>query len=308
MPSKKQVTVTDSLYTSVAKKILTESLKVKKGESITVESWNSGLDFARQVMIEARKIGCIPILLFEDEKAYVGGVRNAPPDSLGQMGKHEMGLLSSTDAYVFIPGSPIGTYSKAITAEQKSKSTAYNSSWYEAAEKARLRGVRMSFGYVGEEYSKLLGKSVGEMVKHQLNAALVDFQEIGRKGRDIATCLQDEREAAITTGDTRLAFKLKGDISVEDGVVDEDDIANGENMCYMPPGFVSKQVDPSSATGKVRISPSLTRLGLVPESVLEFKEGRLVGYESKSAQAKRALKEIIEATPENSRNLSLFTI
>ena len=166
----------------------------------------------------------------------------------------------------------------------------------------------MSFGYVGEEYSRLLGKSVGEMVKHQLNAALVDFQEIGRKGKDIATYLQDEREAAITTGDTRLAFKLKGDISVDDGVVDEDDVANGENMCYMPPGFVSKQVDPSSATGKVRISPSVTRLGLVPESVLEFKEGRLVGYESKSAQARRALKEIIEATPENSRNLSLFTI
>ena len=145
MPSKKKGAVTDFLYASVAKKILTESLKVKKGESITVESWSSGLDFAREVVIEARKIGCIPILLFEDVEAYIRGVKGSPSDSLGQMGKHEMSLLSNTDAYVFIPGPPIGVYSKALTAEQKSKSTAYNTSWYEAAEKAKagLNGTQL---------------------------------------------------------------------------------------------------------------------------------------------------------------------
>ena len=103
----------DELYAKVARKILKESLSLKKGESLTVETWNNGLPFARQVVIEARKLGAIPLTIFEDEDAYVEGVRNAPADVVGEMGRQEYGLLSASDAYVFIPGpvlarSPIG--------------------------------------------------------------------------------------------------------------------------------------------------------------------------------------------------------
>jgi leucyl aminopeptidase (aminopeptidase T) len=308
MPGKTSAVPT-SLYSSVAKKILTESINAKKGDSITIESWNTGLDFARQVMIEARSMGCIPVLLFEDETAYIDGVKSSPPDSLGLMGKQESALLSGTDAYVFIPGPPIAVYSKSLTAEQKSRSTAYNSSWYEAAEKAKLRGVRMSFGYIGEDYSRLLHKPVAEIVKHQLNAVLVDFQEISSKGKEIASRLQDESEVSLLSGaGAKLSFRLKGDLAIEDGIVDENDVASGENIAYIPPGFVSKGIDPSSGNGKVRISPSITRLGMIEDSTLEFKDGKLVSYESKSGPQRKMLRELVESVPEVSRNLTQLTI
>jgi hypothetical protein len=94
----------DDLYRKVARKILVESLSVKKGESVTVETWNNGLPFARQVVLEARKMGAIPLTIFEDEDTYVEGVHKTPKDVLGKMGKQEYKLLSGTDAYVFIPG------------------------------------------------------------------------------------------------------------------------------------------------------------------------------------------------------------
>ncbi len=63
------------LYSKVASKILSESLHMKKGESITIETWNNGLAFAKQVAMEARKVGAIPLVSFEDEEAYVQGVK-----------------------------------------------------------------------------------------------------------------------------------------------------------------------------------------------------------------------------------------
>ena len=47
----------NSLRTKVAKKVLQKTLSVKKGETVTVESWNNGLEFARVLLAEARAMG-----------------------------------------------------------------------------------------------------------------------------------------------------------------------------------------------------------------------------------------------------------
>ena len=70
----------------VARKVVTESLRLKKGESVTVETWNNGLPLARRVVVEARKVGALPIMIFEDEDTYVEGVKNVAEGSGGQMG------------------------------------------------------------------------------------------------------------------------------------------------------------------------------------------------------------------------------
>ena len=88
----------EGLYDKVARKVILETLHLKKGETLTIESWNNGLPFARQLVIETKRIGAIPVLVFEDESAYIEGVRVTPKDVLGNMGKHEYGLLAGSDA------------------------------------------------------------------------------------------------------------------------------------------------------------------------------------------------------------------
>ena len=84
----------EALYQKVAKKVLVESLRIEKGETLTIETWNNGLPFARRLLVEARRLGAIPVMILEDEWAYVEGVRVAPKDVLGKMGGHEHGLLA----------------------------------------------------------------------------------------------------------------------------------------------------------------------------------------------------------------------
>ena len=98
------------LYTKVAKKVLTETLQVQRGEAVTVESWDNGLPFARRAVAEARAMGCTAVLIYEDEASYVEGVRRGPADVVGSMGKNEYGLLSGTEAYKLVMGLALGAF------------------------------------------------------------------------------------------------------------------------------------------------------------------------------------------------------
>ncbi len=294
------------LNSQIVRKILTQSLGLKKGEALTVETWNSGLAFAKEVVRQARRMGCIPLLVFEDEPTYLDGVKHTPKDVLGLMGKHEYNLLAGTDAYVFIPGPPLGAYYKRITRKEFSNATKYNSAWYDAAEKAKLKGVRLAYGYVGSDMARFLGKPVQEVVQAQLRAALADFGKISAKGRALAKHFKDGAHVSLRAGGGELKFRLKGELDVEDGLVDAKDVSEGQNMTYIPPGLILKEVAKSSATGKVKLSPSLTRLGVASGAVLEFKNGKLAKWSSPESQD--ILDKLLWNIPEKKRALSVFTV
>jgi len=293
--------VSNNLYRKVAKKVLSESLDLKKGETLTVESWNNGLDFARIIVAEARALGATAVLLLEDEEAYMEGVSRAPRDSLGKMGRNEYEMLQATDAYVFVPGPLLAAYQTRVNPKLMSDSTRYNRSWYEAAEKAKLRGARLTFGYVGEEMAGVAGKTIQEVVEGQLRAALVDFGEISRVAKRISSLLADGAEAELRSGESRLQFRLKGKATVEDGVVSSADVKSGDNVTYVPPGMVSIDVEPASASGTVKVSKTLTRLGLLQDAQLTFGNGRLTKWKSRNDM--EMLNELVSSVPEEGRRL-----
>lgn len=295
----------DQLYTKVAKKVLNETLHVKRGDSVTVETWDNGLPFARRALAEARAMGCTAVMIYEDERVYVEGVRRAPKDKVGLMGKNEYGLLAGTDGYIFIPGQALGSLSKTLKRNERDQSTRYNDSWYEAAQKAGLKGARLSFGYVGNDLARALGKNVQEVVRGQLNSYLVDLGQISQSASLVSPHFGNGARAELGTESSNLTFTLKGELTVEDGQVDEEDKKSGNNMTYIPPGFVSKDVEPESANGSVVLRDSLTDYGVVPQVKLVFKEGRVVSWESAS---KGAVKKVFENIPLEDRKLKLLVV
>lgn len=297
----------EKLYAQVASKVLKDSIHLNKGESITIETWNNGQAFAQKLALEARKIGAIPLVVFEDEQAYVQGVKVTENESRGKMGKHEYALLSGTDAYVFIPGPPLSSFYSGLTNEERTSSVAYNTAWYEAAMKAKLRGARLSFGYVGKELARVLGKTQDKIVEHQLKAALdSDFSLISSTGKQMAQYLQDGANCTVTSNGSKLEFKMQGDLEVEDGIVDEIDVSEGGNMTYVPPGFVLKRIDSPSVSGKIKGFSAATPFGVIKDGILEFESGNLVRWESKSS--KKVLDKAIESISEDTRKLVAMSI
>jgi leucyl aminopeptidase (aminopeptidase T) len=273
---------------------------------VTIETWNNGLNLARKVQIEARRVGAHPILIFEDEDSYVDSVRVTPKDSKGKMGKHEYELLAATDAYFFIPNELLENYTKRLSPSEVDESTSYGDSWYDAAEKARLRGARMSFGFAGKELARMLGKKLDDIVIHQLKATLVDFESLSKTGSQLGEKLSNDSVIELDSGGSKLQLELEGGFRVEDGIVDEQDVSRGYNMGYLPPGLISKSVKLSSVHGKVKLSPSFTSRGVVSDAVLEFEGGQLVKWSSKSSKEK--LDAVIKDQPEDERKINSLTL
>lgn len=297
-----------NLYSAVASKILKESLHINKGESLTIETWNSGQSLAKQLVVEARKLGVIPVVVFEDEEAYVESAKNMDKDYRGKMGKQEYALLSGSDTYVFIPGPPLSAFYSGLTSEERAASTGYNSSWYEAAEKGRLRGVRLSFGYVGKDMAGVLGRSKKNIAQHQLQAIIKsDFGSMSNNAKQIAQYMRDGSTCTVSSGTSVVEFKLQGDTEIEDGVVDDDtDVSEGANMAYLPPGLVAKRVDSASVSGKIGGFEAATPFGLIKDGLLEFESGNLVRWESK--KSKKAVDRTVLAIKEDSRKILQVTI
>jgi len=293
-------------YRKVARKTLTESLRLKPGETITIETWTAGIPFAAEAALEAKRLGAYPLVTLEDEKNYVRGVRVAPKKALGKMGKHEYGLISNSDAYVFIPGPPIAGYYPRITRKEFFDSTSYNGSWYGAAKKSHLRGARLTTGYVGNDMARLLGKDRDEIILHQLKAALADLGKIRAKAKKLAGVLRDGAKITLATGGSQLTARLKGELEIQDGVTSEDDVAKGENMSYMPAGYVAKDIDPRSVDGSLQVSPSITRFGMLEDAELTFKKGKFVSWSSKKSPG--VLKAVEEVAPEKVRLPSFILV
>jgi len=70
-------------------------------------------------------------------------------------------------------------------------------------------------------------------------------------------------------------------------------------MAYVPPGYVYKQIDAASANGAFSISPLVNFAGQVKDGLLEFENGKLVKWSSRSSA--KVLDKIIEGAVEQSR-------
>jgi leucyl aminopeptidase (aminopeptidase T) len=273
----------ERLVDQVAERVLRESLRLREGENITIETWNNGLHFAQRTLVHARRLGAIPVLLFEDEGSYIEGLREAPKTIVGKMGRHEYALLSATDAYVFIPGPVIGGSPK-LSRKEVVAYTSYNSSWYKAARSARLRGVRLTFGYVGEEMTRVLWKSLVDIVEHQLKASLVDFRKIRQRGVRLARQMERGAKVTVRAEDEVLNFKLGAEEEIDDGMVGRRDVATGNNMTNVPPGYLAREIAKETISGAVRLHAPLPRLGASADLRFEFARGRLKTWKSEENQ------------------------
>ncbi len=274
-----------SEYEALAKNVIRRSLHVRPRENVIVECWNHALDAAKEVVYQLRAVGARPMLLFEDEETYWRTVETLPVTKLGQVSASEWAALSEADAYVFFPGpADLPRYRKNLP--KSSAATAYNSEWYRRAGKAGLRGARLLLGYVSRERAQAYGYDYDPWREMILRASSIDFGPISRKGKKLAVLLSRDAEVEVTAPNgTRFVCELKGRAAVmEDGIVDAQDMKDGEFMTGVPPGYVIVCPGESSAEGEIRFDRPVPYLGLqITDVAFQFKDGKATWRASSNA-------------------------
>ena len=274
-----------SRYDSLAKNVITNTLGVQPGDNVIVETWDHGLPIASAFIFNLRELGARPLLLMEHEETFWRCFDSLEGEKLGKVGEHEWAALEKANSYVFIPG-PADLQRIWKTRSKYIAATAYNSEWYEKAERIRLKGVRLAFGYASVEQARTYKLSFQSWQQMLLTASSIDFSILKKSIASIKPSLEGNGQIRITApSGTDLSLRLaKRDPVAEDCVLDSDDLDKGWNIANVPGGNIVVAPDETSVEGVVAFDRPSPYMGRWVSGIRwEFKSGQLVKYSAKTS-------------------------
>jgi aminopeptidase len=241
----------EPLRRELARIVLHQSLRVKRGENLIVETWSGTLPWADSVVLEARVLGARPILLVEDEPTYWKSLDEAPVSNMGHVGSHEWAALKEADAVVYFYGPMDTVREDAIPSSLQRRLRAIDHEWFRLIEKYGVRSVRIDLGRTSEIWARRYGVDLEEWRKELIAGSTVDPRMLQRDGSRVADVLYRGKELTIShPNGTDLTLRLlRRRPNVDDGVIDEEDVRAGRSWTTLPSGVTTVAVDETYAEG-----------------------------------------------------------
>jgi len=283
-------TYPESTRRKLARNVLVNTLRARRGENLLIETWSATLDWAKSFVLEARMLGARPLLIVEDEETLWKSVEEAPIANVGRIGSHEWAALKDADIHVYLYGPLDTAREEKLPKSFLARINAQDHEWFRLIEKCGVRSARFDLGRTNEAGARNYGVALETWRRELVEGATVDPRTLQKDGAKVARPLRGGREVVIThPNGTHLTLRLAGRAPrIEDGVVDDNDVRAGMLMSIVPSGVVSVTVDESVAEGTfVANIPGVmfaqgVETPLRPGS-LEFKKGRVASHSIGSA-------------------------
>lgn len=244
---------TSKLASRVAHNVLTNTLRVRRGENVLIETWSESLPWAKPFVSEVRRMGANPMLLYEDEGSFWEALRAGEGHHTGRVGGHEWAAMERSSAYVFFHGPSEWPRQDDLPPAKLKGVAAYNPEWYRRAARAKLRGARMFLGRTSQLSADRWGLDLNAWREELLRASLVRPAQLHRLGMQVGQRLRRGKQVRVShPNGTELSFQLgKFPLQLDDALVDASDIRAGNNMANIPGGVVGICIDHTSVAGEV---------------------------------------------------------
>jgi leucyl aminopeptidase (aminopeptidase T) len=199
------------LQRDAARQIVTKYLRVRAGENAIIESWEHTMPMASAMVDEVRRVGGNVLLVYNDEDAWWRAIDRKQSKLLGQSSAPEWAALKAADVYVNFWGPGDAERIEKLPEKPGNEAFAWNWPWYAVARKAGLRGVRMTEGFATEGRARKWGLDLVHWEESMLRAALVDPEEMARRGARLRKALSRGKKVRIThSNGTDLEVALAG--------------------------------------------------------------------------------------------------
>lgn len=229
--------------------VLDQYLGVRRGERVTIETWDHTLPWARAFVTEARRRGCEPILVVEDEETFFrwlarSGARPVPSAPAA--------LAEASDAYVYFPGPEQFPRLLGLSAiELEAVVGRHGPAWWRAARRAGLRAVRVAVADATPTAAARYGVDPEVWQRDMLRASLVSPNRLTRAAEPIVRGLSHAHQVRIRhPNGTDLTVGLQPHAwIVEDGRIDRVDRAVARRWTSVPTGRVAFALSEGVAEG-----------------------------------------------------------
>jgi hypothetical protein len=263
---------------ALARAVLERNLAVRRGETLTIETWSHALPWARSFVVEARRLGVRPTLIVEDESAFFRSIEILGSAAVsGASGA----LAGASDAHVYIGGPE--EFPRLLGLPTRDLERLLERPHHAGkGPRKEPRAIRLAIGEVTSTAAARYGVDVGKWQSELLRASLVDPTRLEATGQAFARRLARSpslriRHANGTDLTLRLAARPPAVVSGRQGNewrAAWDRVPSGIAIFPLRPGFA----DGTWETNR----PAYYRFA-VPNTVVggrfHFQEGRLAEFE-----------------------------
>lgn len=222
----------------LAQMVLTQCLGVRRGETVTVETWDHALPWARAFVLEARRLGSEPTLVVEDEEAFFRSLGQADARTVPSA---PAAFAQASDAYVYFPGPEQFPRLLGLTNEELEAVVGrHGPGWWRAARRAGLRAARVAVADATPTAAALFGVDPESWQRELVRGSLVPPDRLAREAARLVPRLHRARQVRVRhpNGTSLEVELLRAPPVVEDGRVDRADQRAGRLWTQIPTGVV----------------------------------------------------------------------
>lgn len=233
----------------LARMVLDQCLGVRRGETVTVETWNHTLPWARAFVLEARRRGGEPTLVVEDEEAFF---RSLAQSGSGSVPSAPAAFAEASDAYVYFPGPEHFPRLLGLSPEElEAVIGRHGPAWWRAARRAGLRAARIAVAGATPAAAARFGVDRDTWERELMQGSLVSPDHLARSAGRLVRRLHGAHQVRIhhPNGTDLVVELLRAPPVVEDARVDRADRRAGRLWTQIPTGVVAVPLAPGVAEG-----------------------------------------------------------
>jgi aminopeptidase len=256
-------------------------MRVSEGEMVWIASLRDALDFAEEIAIECDKAGAKPLIKAISDSYMTRSLTETETKFVEAVPVHEVEAFNKVDVYIGLGKPALGnTALEKIGAWRRSRKPQSD-----IMDSRGIRWIGISFPTEGRASESRM--SFGKFEKAVLSALDVDYQELSAQGKKIISNIGGAKTIHLTSGKgTDLTMDITGRKWLnDDGIMDEDDVANKDVGMNLPAGEVFIAPVEDSANGDAFFDVPTSYYGYSVHSIKwTFKDGRLVDYKAEKGE------------------------
>jgi len=272
-----------AVWTRLAEKVLTETLGLRRRQSVVIASGTQSLPAAERLMMEALRLGIRPVLLRVPDWSFHYPKNGKRPSYGVAFSRPEIAALAASDGFVFIPVAldDEARWEKLPSAERR----AWNDrdwTFIRVLASHSIKAVDFLPGLVNPESARSFDIDFKTWQKECIRASSIAASQLRKSARPLLRPLLTGKRLTIThPNGTHLELGLCGNSPiVDDGMVDAQDLAIGRYWTVFPGGQVVVALDGRTAEGCIVSNrPTHHPNGSLSEARWTFRKGRLVKYD-----------------------------
>jgi len=255
----------DPRYTQMAKNLLGYSVKLKAGENVLIEVFDSGEELAAELIKEAYRIGGRPFLSVKKRGLMRELMLGTDPEHMSRTARYEAERMKDMQAYIGIRGALNSSDWSDVPSD---KMGFYQSGWYKTVHTdIRVPGTKWCvMRYPNSSMAQMANMSTEQFEDFYFNVCNLDYAKMSRAMDPLSELMSKTDKVRIKGAGTDLSFSIKGLPAIK---------CDGE--ANIPDGEVYSAPVKDSVNGYITYNTPAEYQGYTYENIrLEFAGGKIV--------------------------------